>query len=312
MRWKWSSSQLDQPIQLKRQDLTPLARGWAEFIIHSIIPIGNKSEITVARAVLIHSIIKGDDVRVEEIIADNIAIAAEGVQGRGKLIFPSTIYRLCKEAGVSFREFRGTEYIPIDKPITARVMVRTRGRNINYQQHEEKENQPEPMQQDENEDEQEHEQPHMHFETPNTEFLNTFQEQQQQGFQQLNEQFLNMQLQQMQFFENMQKTQVQYLDELKELKTNLDEMYTQQNNFYSQIRKEQGEMAKEIEEFKKFQVNQTLMGFRPSPIEKLEERVHKYQNKIIEMRTTKEWTKNASSREAYSYWLSSFSRLGIK
>ncbi|MED6223826.1 hypothetical protein PIB30_077888 [Stylosanthes scabra] len=57
LRWKMSTSQLDQPIQLKRQDLTPLARGWAEFIIHSIIPIGNKSEITMARAVLIHSLI---------------------------------------------------------------------------------------------------------------------------------------------------------------------------------------------------------------------------------------------------------------
>ncbi|MED6189367.1 hypothetical protein PIB30_095378, partial [Stylosanthes scabra] len=67
--------------------------------------------------------------------------------------------------------------------------------------------------------------------------------------------------------------------------------------------KEQGEMAKEIEEIKKFQVNQIIMGFRPSPIEKLEERVHKYQNEIIEMRKqTKEWTKNASSREAYSCW----------
>ncbi|MED6213146.1 hypothetical protein PIB30_090405 [Stylosanthes scabra] len=139
-RWKMSSSQPDQPIQLKRQDLTPLARG------------------------------------VEELIADNITITAEGVQGRGKLIFPSTIFRLCKEAGVPFREFRDTEFIPVDKPITARVMVRTRGRNINYQQHEEEEYQPEPMQQDENkaehvnEDEQQHEQPHMHFEAPNADF----------------------------------------------------------------------------------------------------------------------------------------------
>ncbi|MED6162407.1 hypothetical protein PIB30_070170 [Stylosanthes scabra] len=40
-RWKMSSSQPDQPIQLRREDLTPLARGWAEFIIHSIIPIGS-------------------------------------------------------------------------------------------------------------------------------------------------------------------------------------------------------------------------------------------------------------------------------
>ncbi|MED6212811.1 hypothetical protein PIB30_087096 [Stylosanthes scabra] len=152
----------------ERQDLTPLARGWAKFIIYSIIPTENKSEVTVARAVLIHSIIKGDDVRVEELIADNIAITAEGVQGRSKLIFPSTIYR---------------------------------GKNINYQQHEEEEDQPEPMQQDENEvehvyeDDNQEEQQDMHFEAPNVDFQNTFQEQQQQGFQQLNEQFSNMNLQ---------------------------------------------------------------------------------------------------------------------
>ncbi|MED6151715.1 hypothetical protein PIB30_085028 [Stylosanthes scabra] len=81
-QWKMSSSQPPHPIQLRRQDLTPVARGRAEFIIHSMIPTGNKSEITVARAVLIHSIIKGHDVRVEELIADNIAVLAEGVQGR--------------------------------------------------------------------------------------------------------------------------------------------------------------------------------------------------------------------------------------
>ncbi|MED6222125.1 hypothetical protein PIB30_061388 [Stylosanthes scabra] len=109
------------------EDLTPLARGWAEFIIHSIIPTGNKSEITVAREVLIHSIIKAHDVRVEELIADNIGIIAEAAQGRSKLSFPSTIFRLCKEAGVSMAEFRGTEFIPVAKPITAKVMTTTRG-----------------------------------------------------------------------------------------------------------------------------------------------------------------------------------------
>ncbi|MED6138848.1 hypothetical protein PIB30_078311 [Stylosanthes scabra] len=90
-QWKMSSSQPLHLIQLRRQDLTPVARGWAEFIIHFMIPTGNKSEITVARAVLIHSIIKGHDVRVEELIADNIAVLAEGVQGKSKLCFSSTI-----------------------------------------------------------------------------------------------------------------------------------------------------------------------------------------------------------------------------
>ncbi|MED6161222.1 hypothetical protein PIB30_058684 [Stylosanthes scabra] len=295
-RWKMSSSQPDQPIQLTRQDLTHLARGWAEFIIHSIIPTGNKSEVTVARAILIHSIIKGNDVRVEELIVNNIAITVEGVHGRSKLIFPSTVYRLCKEAGVSFREFRGTEFIPVDKPITARVMVRTRGKNINYQQHEEEEDQPEPMQQDENQEEQQD----MHFKAPNADFQNTFQEQQQQGFQHLNEQLSNMKLQQMQFFENMQNTQAQYLEELKALKTRQDELWSNQNNFYQRMTTQQGEMAKEIEEIKKFQVNQTLMGFRRDPLDKLEMRMDNQHKEIVEMRAQiKEGTKNSSSREAY-------------
>ncbi|MED6151995.1 hypothetical protein PIB30_087665, partial [Stylosanthes scabra] len=218
---KMSSSQLDQPIQLRRQNLTPLARGWAEFIIHSITPTGNKSKITIPRAILIHLIIKGEDVRVQELISDNIAIVAEGVQGRGKLIFPSTI-RPCKEAGVPFGEFKGTEYIPIEKPITARVMVRTRGRNANYIQERqmEEEDHMQPYYNEDDDNEQEHEQPkvdfevpNQHYAAPNNEFFNNFQEQQQQNFQQMNEQFSNMQLQQMQFFENMQKTQAQYLDE---------------------------------------------------------------------------------------------------
>ncbi|MED6190395.1 hypothetical protein PIB30_105442 [Stylosanthes scabra] len=141
-QWKMSSSQPPHPIQLRRQDFTPVARGWAEFIIHSMIPTGNKSEITMARAVLIHSIIKGHDVRVEELIADNIAVLAEGVQGRSKLCFPSTIYRLCKEAGVPMGEFRNSKQIQIVRPITAKVMTTTSGRIINQPQNQ-------PMEEDE-------------------------------------------------------------------------------------------------------------------------------------------------------------------
>ncbi|MED6211122.1 hypothetical protein PIB30_070513 [Stylosanthes scabra] len=101
-----------------------------------------KSEITVARAVLIHSIIKGHNVRVEELIADNIAVLAERVQGRSKLYFPSTIYRLCKEARVPMGEFRNTDQIQVARPITAKVMTTTMGRIINQPQNQ-------PMEEDE-------------------------------------------------------------------------------------------------------------------------------------------------------------------
>ncbi|MED6200499.1 hypothetical protein PIB30_085723 [Stylosanthes scabra] len=207
-RWKMSSSQPHHPIQLRRQDLTPMARGWAEFIIHSMIPTGNKSEITVARAVLIHSIIKGHDVRVEELIADNIAVLAEGVQGKSKLCFPSTIYRLCKEAGVPMGEFKDGEKIQIAKPITAKVITTIRGRIINQ-----------PMEEDEDDNKSKnrfanHDQDQeMHFEAAGAEenhhqyhdqphfeaYKSNFQqykEDQQPRFQFLNEELASMKIRQ--------------------------------------------------------------------------------------------------------------------
>ncbi|MED6212820.1 hypothetical protein PIB30_087136 [Stylosanthes scabra] len=222
-KWKMSSSQPPHPIQLRRQDLTPAARGWVEFIIHSMIPIGNKSEITVARAVLIHSIIKGCDVRVEELIADNIAVLVEGVQGRSKLCFPNTIYRLCKEPRVPMGEFRNTDQIQIARPITAKVMTTTRGRIINQPQNQ-------PMEEDEDKYDAEnlytnHEQKQeMHYEATGAEEDNyqyqeqqnfeayesnfqQYKEDQQQGFQFLNEELASIKIRQEQFFENMQKAQ---------------------------------------------------------------------------------------------------------
>ncbi|MED6128022.1 hypothetical protein PIB30_093595 [Stylosanthes scabra] len=155
--WRLSYGQPSQPIQLRRAELNPIALGWDEFIIHSIIPTGNKSEITIARAILIHSIIRGKDVRVEEIIADNIAMIAQGMQGKGKLAFPSTIFKLCKDAGVSMCEFRGGEIIPQDKLITARLMETTRfGRNVQVQQHNEEEEKDQPMPQFEGVNEEDH------------------------------------------------------------------------------------------------------------------------------------------------------------
>ncbi|MED6149675.1 hypothetical protein PIB30_064783 [Stylosanthes scabra] len=70
--WKLSTGQLRVPIQLRRQELNPVARGWHEFSIHSLIPSSNKSEIPVIRAILIHCIMRREDVRAEDIIADKI------------------------------------------------------------------------------------------------------------------------------------------------------------------------------------------------------------------------------------------------
>ncbi|MED6189548.1 hypothetical protein PIB30_097026, partial [Stylosanthes scabra] len=68
---------------------------------------------------------RGEDVRAEDIIADKIVRMAQGIREKGKLGFPSTIYKLCKEAGVPLREFTRTKKIQAEKPITARRMEST-------------------------------------------------------------------------------------------------------------------------------------------------------------------------------------------
>ncbi|MED6187757.1 hypothetical protein PIB30_079487 [Stylosanthes scabra] len=85
--WNLSSSQPAVPIQLKRTEHHPLAKGGQEFIIYSLVPTGNKSEVTITRAILIHSIMQGEDVRAEEIIADNIATIAQGLTNDAANLF---------------------------------------------------------------------------------------------------------------------------------------------------------------------------------------------------------------------------------
>ncbi|MED6153243.1 hypothetical protein PIB30_099973 [Stylosanthes scabra] len=131
--WKLSTDQQRVPIQLRRQELNPIARGWHELSIYSLIPSSNRSEIPVIRAILIHCIMNGEDVRAEEIIADKMVRMAQGIKEKGKLGFPSTIYKLCKEAGVPLREFRRTTKISAKKPITARRTESTRlPRNLQH------------------------------------------------------------------------------------------------------------------------------------------------------------------------------------
>ncbi|MED6152237.1 hypothetical protein PIB30_089966 [Stylosanthes scabra] len=130
-------------------------------------------------------------------------------------------------------------------------------------------------------------------------FQQQYMEQRQQGFTLINEQLANMQIQQQTFFENMQSTQAQYLEELKAVKTRQDELWNNTNKFHHQIRKEQDMLAREIQEVKKYQVNQTLMGNQKGPMEKLKQTM----KEMTEMKKQlKDWTRNASASDAYYCW----------
>ncbi|MED6115776.1 hypothetical protein PIB30_093965 [Stylosanthes scabra] len=134
-------------------------------------------------------------------------------------------------------------------------------------------------------------------------FQQHYMEQQQQGFTLLNEQLASMQIQQQTFFESMQSTQAQYLKELKAVKTRQDELCNNTNKFHHQIRKEQDMLAREIQEVKKYRVNQTLMGNQKGSMEKLEQSMVLEQKEMTKMKKQlKDWTRNASARDAYCYW----------
>ncbi|MED6204369.1 hypothetical protein PIB30_008496 [Stylosanthes scabra] len=89
----------------------------------SIIPTTNRSEVTVERAVLIHSIIIGENINVEEINANQIYKFVYKTDLSSSLPFPSIIAALCLEAKAFIKD---NTLIPQELPIVGEAMVRTR------------------------------------------------------------------------------------------------------------------------------------------------------------------------------------------
>ncbi|MED6114447.1 hypothetical protein PIB30_080286 [Stylosanthes scabra] len=108
----------------------------------------------------------------------------------------------------------------------------------------------------------------------------------------IEEQLQNMMWLQQQCLENINKSQVEYMAELRTIKGKQQEMFENNDRFYNQVREEQREMAKEIQQVKNYQVNQTMV----------ESARNKALMEELAARQLKEWTKNSSARECYSIW----------
>ncbi|MED6212641.1 hypothetical protein PIB30_085433 [Stylosanthes scabra] len=196
--WKLSSSQTAVLIQLKRTELHPLA--------------------------------KGEDVRAEEIIADNIATIAQGLTNKGNLAHPSTIYKLCKDAGVPLREFRRTPRIPELSYIMAKRMETIRFPRHQPQQQHEDDDEDEPMPQADggNEEEEEQQQPQQNQQPQQHGFPNfqpRHESQCHEDLQGIEETLSSMQFFQQTFYENMQKSQADYMEKVKQIKEKQELMY---------------------------------------------------------------------------------------
>ncbi|MED6173840.1 hypothetical protein PIB30_063469 [Stylosanthes scabra] len=139
-----------------------------------------------------------------------------------------------------------------------------------------------------------------------------------------------------QTLENINKSQAEYMAVLRSTKGKQQEMYENNDRFYNQVRKEQREMAKEIQQVKNYQVNQTMvesarnkalmdelaaeildvkkyqmstvtMGSSLSP-QKYEPdqtlmKIREQHANFFEMqRQLMEWMRNSSARECYLVW----------
>ncbi|MED6116098.1 hypothetical protein PIB30_096913 [Stylosanthes scabra] len=94
------------------------------------------------------------------------------------------------------------------------------------------------------------------------------------------------------------------MEEVKAIKAKQEELWNNTNRFHSQIKKEQDMLAREIQEIRKGQINQTLMNSQRSDAEKnMEQAVERQDRELVEMKKQLNlWTRNASAREAYSCW----------
>ncbi|MED6132556.1 hypothetical protein PIB30_020040 [Stylosanthes scabra] len=120
---EWVRHRDGKPHYLKRTDLDPMAKGWYDFVCRSILPTTNRSEVTVERAVLIHSIIIGENINVEEIIADQIYKFVYKTDLSSSLPFQSIIAALCLEIKAFIKD---DTLIPQEPPIIGEAMERIR------------------------------------------------------------------------------------------------------------------------------------------------------------------------------------------
>ncbi|MED6202125.1 hypothetical protein PIB30_102143 [Stylosanthes scabra] len=120
----WVRHKDGRPHYLRRADLEPMTKGWYEFICRSFLPTTNLSELTVKRAVLIHSIIIGENINVEEIIADQIYKFVYKTDVSSSLPFPSIIAALCADAKIP--AIKEDTLIPQELLTMGVAMTRTR------------------------------------------------------------------------------------------------------------------------------------------------------------------------------------------
>ncbi|MED6128742.1 hypothetical protein PIB30_100909 [Stylosanthes scabra] len=135
-------------------------------------------------------------------------------------------------------------------------------------------------------------------------FQPRYESQYHEDLQGIEETLSSMQFFQQTFYENMQKSQADYMEEVKQTKEKQEQIYNHNQRFHSQIWQEQDKLAKEIQEVQRSQLAQAVANNQRLEAKRnMQLALERQGRDIVEIRKQLNlWTNNVSSKEAYACW----------
>jgi hypothetical protein len=96
----WVRNKDGKPAKLHTSDLTPNAKAWATFVLHTLLPCSNTSDLTILKASLVTAILKGERVNVGRLLADDLWGTANCSNPSSYIYHASLISKLCERVEV--------------------------------------------------------------------------------------------------------------------------------------------------------------------------------------------------------------------
>ncbi|AET00734.1 hypothetical protein MTR_5g095330 [Medicago truncatula] len=93
----WVRRKDGTPSRLHTSDLTPIAKAWATFILRTLLPCSNVSDLTIQKATLLTAILKGEPVNVGRLLANDLRATANCSSPKSYINHASLINKLCEK-----------------------------------------------------------------------------------------------------------------------------------------------------------------------------------------------------------------------
>ncbi|MED6165954.1 hypothetical protein PIB30_104544, partial [Stylosanthes scabra] len=249
--WKLGTGQNPQPIQLRRKELQPLARGWLELIIHNIQPSSNRGgAVPLLRGPIHEAEEHNEGPRQEEEgnhEEDNHEEEVENDQ----------------EGDEEMQDVEAVYHSPQPQP----NMEIESGNPclMDYEAHTEEQQQhySEPPNSPQSQQQQPPQQHHPQSQSPQPPSqtileIKVLQEQQQQGFKTMTELVADSQNEVLNYYEKIKEYQEYQYDQMKTIIAQQQEMIQAQNREVQVMKNRHDKMEKELSEIRQAQVNLAL------------------------------------------------------